>query len=418
MPGSKGREFPHDITEIDGADSLCESNGIIALSERTAAGLFGAAKTLYSCSGATLAIQAMLTILKTTVHGKNKKSRISAFRYAHSSFVSASALLDFDVDWIYPDEFLSAELNPCEVKAAIKPETAAVFVNSIDYYGGMFGSDALKSVADICKQAEIPLLVDNAHGAYLALTDNDHPLKSGAAMSADSAHKTLPALTGAAYLHIGELKYAVNAKAATMLFGTSSPSYLILESLDLCNKHIAKLKAMDVVKAFGLVFGLKRTFERAGFSLRKSDLLRITINARNYGYTGNELAAEFRKNKVECEYADDNYLVLLFSTITGRAEIKAVEAALCKIARKEPLSASNYPVLKPERVMSVRDALFTPDKECVLKKPEDSIGNICAQIVAPCPPGTPLVMPGELIGEGEAALLLRFGVKNIRVINN
>ncbi|MCL2076872.1 MAG: aminotransferase class V-fold PLP-dependent enzyme [Oscillospiraceae bacterium] len=415
-PGLKGRGVlnpAHDITEINGADSLyagiSENTGIIAESERFAAALFGAKKTLYSCSGGTLAIQAMLTILKTA----SRKNKVIAFRYAHRSFVSTAALLGFEVDWIYPGEFLSAALIPEEIKQAVTPDTAAVFVNGLDYYGGTCD---IESIAKVCKQSEIPLLTDNAHGAYSVLTGN-HPISLGAAMSADSAHKTLPALTGAAYLHIGTQKFAQNTKAATALFGTSSPSYLILESLDLCNKHIAGEKSKSKTEAFGLVANLKQNLLSTGFELHQSDSLRITVNARACGFTGIELAAALRENRVECEYADKNYTVLLFSTITDGRETEAVRTAFNKIHKKAPLKPLTFLVVKPKQEMNMRDALFTPDSDCAFLQPRQAKGKICAEITAPCPPGIPVIMPGELIGEAETEILENFGVEKIRVLN-
>jgi arginine/lysine/ornithine decarboxylase len=381
-PGHKGSNL-HDITEIDGADSLYEANGIIKASEDIAAGLFGTAGTFYSCSGSTLAIQAMLKLIR------HKGRRIAAFRYAHRSFVSAAALFDFEIDWIYPDEFLCAKINAETVKKAIKPDTAAVFVNSLDYYGGMCD---IKAIAEVCKKASIPLLVDNAYGAYLIFTD-DHPIKLGATMTSDSAHKTLPVLTGGAYLHVNDINFAKNTKAAMALFGTTSPSYLILESLDLCNRHIANRNT----EAFESIEDLKNI----ELPLRKSDKLRITIKAREYGYTGFEFAEVLKEKRVVCEYADENYTVLLFSTITARADTAAVRHALESVKKKKPLSFITYPVIKPKKIMNVREALFAPDSECEIVAAKNAAGRICAGIYAPCPPGIPLIMPGERIEQCE-----------------
>jgi arginine/lysine/ornithine decarboxylase len=379
-PGHKGLISPHDITEIHGAVD------IITESERIAAKLFGAKKTLFSCSGSTLAIQAMLALVKMA-GGK----RIAAFRDVHRSFVSACALLDIDVEWVLSHEFLCKK----------KPD--AVFVTSIDYCGNMRD---IRSIAEAC--GEIPLLVDNAHGAYLTLL-GEHPITKGAAMCADSAHKTLPALTGAAYLHINDERFIQNAGVAVNLFGTSSPSYLILESLDLCNRHIAGGKT----KVFGLVSNLKHGLIQLGYSLGGSDPLRITINARDYGYSGIELAAELRKNKTECEYADENCTVLLFSTITGEAETEKVQAALNKIERKEPLKAIKNPIKIPEKAMSIRDALFARSHKIIPVEAADM--QICAEITAPCPPGVPVIMPGEIINTEAVELLKGFGVDRIKI---
>ncbi|MCL1865795.1 MAG: hypothetical protein FWF82_00115, partial [Oscillospiraceae bacterium] len=187
-----------DITEVNG-----QSIEIIRQSERIAADLFGAKRTLFSCSGSTLAISAMLTPFANR--------RIAAVRGVHRSVIDAAILLNIDIDWLYPDSPLK-----------IAPETTAVLTTSIDYYGSReprlakpnLNSDELPK-PDLSAFADlpVPLLVDNAHGAYTVLTQT-HPLKLGAVMTAESAHKTLPALTGAAYLHISRDCPAEYAKIA------------------------------------------------------------------------------------------------------------------------------------------------------------------------------------------------------------
>ena len=188
MPGHNG-EFPHDITEIDGADSLFESDetgGIIAQSESIAAKIFGAAKTCYSCGGSTLAIQTALAVLKS-----QGVKTIAASRYSHRSLADAAAVLGLDVKWLYPREYLSADV---EYTAESLSGADAVFIPNIDYYGGTW-----KFV-----KPNIPVVVDNAHGAYLRFLDKRkfgtqylHPLELGFPLiCAESAHKTLPVLTG------------------------------------------------------------------------------------------------------------------------------------------------------------------------------------------------------------------------------
>ena len=130
MPGHKG-ENPHDITEIFGGDSLYDSDdtwGIIAQSESMAARIFGAQKTCYSCGGSTLAIQTALALLKA----RGCKT-IAASRYSHRSLVSAAALLQMNIKWLYPKEYLSANVT-YDSKALRGAD--ALFVTNIDYYGG------------------------------------------------------------------------------------------------------------------------------------------------------------------------------------------------------------------------------------------------------------------------------------------
>ncbi|MBQ7834741.1 MAG: aminotransferase class V-fold PLP-dependent enzyme, partial [Ruminiclostridium sp.] len=230
MPGGKGKINPLDITEIDGADNLYEADGIIRESEELAASLFGAGATLYSCGGSTLVIQGMLALLRELT----PKRTIVAGRYSHKSLINACILLGFDIKWAYPAEFLSGAITSLEIEKLIDSDTAGVFVTSIDYYGG---DCDIAAISAVCAENNVPLLVDNAHGAYRVFTKN-HPMALGADMCADSAHKTLPALTGAAYLHLKDGSLRDEAKRAMALFGSSSPSYPIMDSLDLCNPFI------------------------------------------------------------------------------------------------------------------------------------------------------------------------------------
>ena len=273
MPGHKGRAFlgceAYDITEIAGADSLYEAGGIIAKSEANAARLFGARRTFYSTEGSSQCIRAMLYLLITRwarrqkqagkgaiqtgdepadgreklagVRRTCKRPLVLAGRNAHKAFLYAAALLDFDVRWLYPTGE-NASLCACAVSPealareldALDAPPAAVYVTSPDYLGNQCD---ITSLAAVCHSRGVPLAVDNAHGAYLRfLSPSRHPLDLGADICCDSAHKTLPVLTGGAYLHIarGASEGLEDcARQALALFGSTSPSYLTLASLDL-----------------------------------------------------------------------------------------------------------------------------------------------------------------------------------------
>lgn len=409
MPGHKGtliaKEIAKDITEIDGADSLYSAGGIIAESERIAAGLFASGATLFSCGGATLANQTMLALI-----GKNR--RVLASRYAHVSLISTAVLLGLQVDWLYPDTFLCADIAPRSVKEAVKyaGNYDAVFMNSLDYYGGFCDVEAVCETLDNVK---VPLLCDNAHGAYLVFTDR-HPMRRGAAMCADSAHKTLPALTGTAYLNLARESpfSASEARCKMSLFGSTSPSYLMLDSLDLLNAHIANEKDR-AQNAFAAVAELKQRLQNHGFSLKQSDLLHVTIAAKDYGYSGLELFGELKSAGITAEYADENYLVLIFSTIATADFCGEVCRRLTLIKRKKTLPIVSYPHIYPEKRLTPREAYFAEKTDVPLK---NARGRIVAGITAPCPPGIPLVMPGEALRDEEIALLSQFSVENITVV--
>ena len=244
MPGHKGigEVESLDITEIDGADSLYEASGIIKESEDNASELFGS-YTLYSAEGSSLALRAMLYLAMLT-DKSGERPLILAGRNAHKVFVSAAALLDFDVEWLSSgDSYLSCNISPemlDERLGAMEKKPLAVYITSPDYLGNVAD---IGGIANVCRKHGVLLLVDNAHGAYLAFTEPSmHPIALGADMCADSAHKTLPCFTGAAYLHIADSmpdSIKARAKTALALFGSTSPSYLILASLDKANAYLA-----------------------------------------------------------------------------------------------------------------------------------------------------------------------------------
>ena len=210
MPGHKGKGRLGvenlDLTEISGADFLYGASGIIAESEANATSLFKTAHSFYSTEGSTLAIKAMLALALTKKAGDVSRPLILAARNAHKAFISSAALLDLSVEWLYPSEcehLCKCTVTPTDLSnklSGMEKLPEAVYITSPDYLGNMAD---IKGLAEVCDSFGVPLLVDNAHGAYLAfLTPSEHPIALGAAMCADSAHKTLPALTGGAYLHI------------------------------------------------------------------------------------------------------------------------------------------------------------------------------------------------------------------------
>lgn len=406
MPGHNG-ESPRDITEIAGADSLYEtdsSGGVIAQSEAIAARLFGAERTCYSAGGSTLAIQTALALLKAK--GCNK---IAAGRCSHRSLVSAAALLDLDMIWLYPGEYPTANVD-CSRQALSGAD--ALFLTNVDYYGG---------TCHVPEDPGIPVVCDNAHGAYLRFVSKAafgqeylHPMEfSFPVISAESAHKTLPTLTGAAYLHFSKGTDFSRAKEMAALFGSSSPSYLILDSLDKFNDRIAS-DPDCVNRACASVSHLKKDLAAFGFTLRNSDHLRITLNARAWGWRGFDMAAQLRARGVECEMADENYIVLLFSAITTPDDCQRAFTALTLISRRAPAPLIVYPVVRPKKELSIREAVFSPQRTVPL---ENAVGEVCSGIQSPCPPCIPVVMPGERIDEQTAQALRMYGVRSISVIH-
>ena len=417
MPGHKGRCFlgcePWDITEIHGADALYEAEGILAESEQNAAVLFGSQRTCYSTEGSSQCIRAML-YLAVAASGSHT---VVAARNVHRAFVSAAALLDLEIRWLWPEE--SRSLCGCPISPAQLEETlhslpeppAAVYLTSPDYLGGMAQIPAL---AQVCHQHGTLLLVDNAHGAYLRfLQPSLHPLDLGADLCCDSAHKTLPVLTGGAYLHLSPTapaQLAPLAKSALGLFGSTSPSYLTLASLDLCNRYLAEGYPQRLAEAVERLAELRERLTAAGWRVEPSDPLRVTVAAPR-GVTGHELAGQLRRQGAECEYADRDFLVLMATPENTPEELAQAAAALgqCPGEANPP----QLPLARGERACSIRQAAFAP-RETV--DAAHSLGRVCGLPTVGCPPAIPIAVSGERITPEALALFAYYGIEQVEVL--
>ncbi len=415
MPGHKGKKHSGDITEIFGADVLYSPKGIIAESQKNAADLFGSYRTFYSAEGSTLAIKAMLALV---TEGKEQR-RILAGRNAHKAFIYGCALLDIIPEWIFPDTFYdicTCEITPKNVEDALRKcdeLPCAVYITSPDYLGVQ--TDIL-GISKVCKAYGVPLLVDNAHGAYTAfLEESEHPLHMGADMCCDSAHKTLPVLTGGAYLHISEKgkKYADGAEGALSLFASTSPSYLILSSLDECNAYLESDYRKELKETVKLIEKAKKQLCKAGYRIIGTEKTKITLCTEDYGYTGFEIEEILREKGIYCEYADQKHVVFMVTPQNEKEDIEFLVSALALIPKRKTIKGEDLPVTIPKVVMTPRKAMLGK-KEIV--KTKDALHRICASPTVSCPPAIPIVISGEEIDEKAIELFEYYGVTEIEVV--
>ncbi|MBR3802357.1 MAG: PLP-dependent transferase [Clostridia bacterium] len=423
MPGHKGVSFfgceSLDITEIKGADELFVPEGIILGSERNASSLFGTSRTLYSAGGSTQSIHAMLFLGMMNAE-KDKKPFVLAGRNAHKAFIYAAAKLDFDVKWIYPEsadsicscvitaEMLAKSLGACEYKPF------AVYVTSPDYLGGI--SD-IKALSDVCKEHGVPLLVDNAHGAYLAFCENNmHPIALGADMCCDSAHKTLPVLTGGGYLHIAaddKYGFAESAVRSMSLFGSTSPSYLIMQSLDMCNRYMSDRICADINGCIHRIENVRKVMAQNSISDISAEPLKITADFRYNGIEDFENIGDyFRSFDIEPEYADRDFVVFMVSPFNSEKDFKRLEKAFENI-RLTKRTREEFVLPCGKSVLSVRDAVFAVSEEIPVSGSE---GRICAVPTVSCPPAIPIAVSGEIITDEHIRMFEHYGIEKIVVI--
>ncbi len=422
MPGHKGKSFlgceSYDITEIVGADNLYSPDGIIEESENNATRLFGSAHSFYSTEGSTLAIKAMLALAVDGIE-KGKRPVVMAARNAHKSFIYACALLDIDVIWLYPshaDHLCSAVISAEEIENALasNENPAAVYLTSPDYLGNIAD---IRGISEVCRAHNIPLLVDNAHGAYLRfLVPSAHPISLGADMCCDSAHKTLPALTGGAYLHISKnasSEYLASARNMLSLFASTSPSYLILESLDLCNKYLSDGYSDSLLNTVEKMNSLKYRLSSFGFSVMKTEPLKLVIKTCGFGYTGDDVAELLRKGNIEVEFFDREYIVLMATPENSDGDFDRLEKAFMSLQRREAICESSHALVRGDKRMSIREAVFSK-KETV--SVEYAIGRISAAPTVSCPPAIPIAVSGEVITAEAAKVFKKYNIDKVDVV--
>ena len=419
MPGHKGAGIlgfeGMDLTEIHGADELFAAEGIIKESEQNASSLFGC-PTYYSTQGSTLCIQTMCTILCQDAKSKGENPKILAGRNAHRSFIHAAALLDFEIEWLYGNsDYLSCKVSAKDLeKEIIENHPTAVYLTNPDYLGNLLD---IKSLASVCKKHNVLLAIDNAHGAYLRFLESSlHPIDLGADLCCDSAHKTLPVLTGGAYLHLSDSlnkEWKSQVKHFMEYFSSTSPSYLIMASLDAANEVLDDTFRKSLSECIRYVDSLKNTLVQHGYTILSGEPMKITISTKDYGYTGNEIADLLMDCGIYPEFYDSDYIVLMPSPYNTKEDFIRLEICLCEIERKKAILTS-FPKLEcAQKVMNVRQALFAPSIKVDVSK---SLGQICSSVIVSCPPAILPAIPGEIISESAIEVMKYYGIESVRVV--
>ena len=418
MPGHKGQPVlgpePWDLTEIPGADSLYEAAGILRESEENAGQLYGC-PTFYSAEGSSLAVRAMVYLACRWAMERGRRPKIAAARNVHRTFVTAAALLDVALQWLTGagESHLRCTLDPKTVDAALDADVTALYCTSPDYLGP---AQDIAGLAALCRRRDILLLVDGAHGAYLRfLPQSRHPMDLGADLCCASAHKTLPVLTGGAYLHIAaaHVDLTAQAKSALALFGSTSPSYLILESLDACNDLLAEDYPRQLAAFLPRAAALQARLKAMGWQLTGDEPLKLTLCPKARGYTGEAVAANLQAAGIFSEFADPDYLVLMLTPALGEAALERLEQALAALPPRAPLCEAPPPCPAGPARLTPRQALFAPREQVAV---EDALGRVLADVQVSCPPAVPIAVCGEALTAQALAAFRYYGVERVWVV--
>ncbi len=416
-PGHKGKQIfansetasnylSFDLTELPGLDDLSYPTSVLKDLEKRAALLWGAASSLLSVNGASACLIAALLTLG------QRGSQIILPRNCHRSVINALVLSGLEPIWFDPIWEESWGIWGAATTKAIATllegrelsNLAGVLLVSPTYAGAI--SD-VKEIASLCHRHNLPLLVDEAHGAHLFATTEMSALHCGADLVAHSLHKTLPGLTQTGVLHLsthGQSKFAITERQlrnALNLVQSTSPSYLFLASID---KLLSDIETGSGLSQINELQKLGKSF-RQRLEKFKSIEFYAPVNGSVDSHIllkcpePKRLADFLKKQGIFPEHLLDLGLLLLLGIGTSSEDIDYLVKALEEFEESAKGASSTFssPCLKPqplEQVFTPRQAFYMPSHSLATK---EAVGQIAAECLAPCPPGWPITVPGQRI---------------------
>lgn len=419
-----------DITEVDGLDNLHHADGIIKESQQLLSEYYGSIKSYFLVNGSTSGNLAMI------FSAFNEGDKIIVERNCHRSIFNAIVMRKLKPVYIKNkihskyDAPLPLDKEHFSYLINENKDAKGIIVTYPNYYGICLD---LPYVISMAKQHGMKVLVDAAHGAHFGASKllPENPLKMGADMVVMSAHKTLPSLTQTAFLHIGDGVDISKVDFYVSAFLSTSPSYMLLCSMDYArfyiqeygNEHYDKLiKTCQInrekINSLGTFYILGEEDLRdmsISYDNRYSiDLTRYILNVPK-GYSGHKLLEYLRENNIQAEMSDSRNVILIFSTFNKEQDFKRLYIALkncdMNILKQEYVDLIDY-----DMPMSVMHPYEVMDKEKTMVELKHSEGKISAVAIVPYPPGIPIVMPGEKLGEKSIAVIQYYIQANVTVL--
>ena len=433
MPGHKrniellGEKLPYkiDITEITGFDDLHHAEGIIKNIEEKAKKIYGSKRSFILVNGSTCGI--LSGIRSVTKFG----DKVLVSRNSHKSVYNAIEINGLEPVYVLPEigeDKIDRNISARKIEEKIKEnkDIKLIIITSPTYEGVISN---IKEIVKIAHKYNIPVLVDEAHGAHLKFMNiENEALNSGADIVIQSLHKTLPALTGTAILHMqGELVKEENIKRELSIFETSSPSYVLMSSIDNCLDLLEK-KGKELFKQYeeNLKIFYKETknlekLKILGNEIKEKnyyDFGKIVIKTDNTNITGKELFDILRKKyKIELEMTSINYVIAMTSICDTKENftkllnaLKEIDRDLEKNEQKEQVEIN---IKLPKINTKILDAVNNENSEYINYK--NTKNMVSKEYIWVYPPGIPLITPGEIIDEKIIKKVEEFNKNKIEV---
>lgn len=438
MPGHKRvtlddwNPYQTDITEIDGFDNLHHAKEILLHAQNRASQLYGSKECCYLVNGSTCGILAAISAA-VKKHGK-----ILVARNSHKAVYNGILLRELDVVYTYPEIAqvgIQGQISATAIDDLLEnePDVEAVLITSPTYDGVV--SD-VAAIAEVVHKHNLPLIVDAAHGAHFGFSKGfpENPIRLGADIVIESVHKTLPAFTQTALLHICSNRVSVEKiKKYLKVYETSSPSYVLMAGIDRC---ISYLEAHGEEAFAGLENNLTILYDRAKqlknlYVLQKEDLSKeeafdfdyskVLIFSRHPQVSGNDLhQILLEKYHLQMEMVSGKYVLALCSVMDSAEGFQRLIEALEEIDRssifaeitKTECGETEYSKAEHPDMDNIKDfmKIYRVRKVILpIYKVEDlptegvslqqAIGQVAGEYLYLYPPGIPVIVPGEEITE-------------------
>lgn len=420
MPGHKGKvpdyfasadTFQIDFTELAATGNLYEGLPPIADAEELMAQSAGAKECFFLTGGSTQGIMTAISVACPP------GSTMITDRGSHRSVWSSMVHMDLTPEYLFSSKLepwgIAAPLTASQIGEALSktPDAAAVIITSPTFYGVL--SD-IEGIARVAGQYRVPLLVDEAHGAHLPFMEGYRgAVAQGAALAVVSAHKTLPALTSGACLFSGGKYDAREIRRKCAMFGTSSPSYPVMASMDAARAYLEGEGGKRYQRNAEYLEQMRRKINERGVFLAlrereglRLDPTRLTVCTAAGGIGGYKAAKILEEEyKIVCEMSDERNIVMIVTCADSIDDLEYLGKALhdlekAAVKKGTVLQSEEFP--RPLMRMKPREAAYAPREYMLLT---DAVGRIAGEHLSPYPPGIPIVAAGEEIGREHLAYL-------------
>ena len=410
MPGSKRSKslrsdlpYKRDLTEIYGFDNLNDPEDIFVKMEDKLAQIYEAKKAIISTNGSTCGILATIRALC-----KDNKN-ILIQRSSHKSVYNACELNSLSVSYINivtDNQLAIKDIDYGNLEGKLKEENyQALVLTSPSYEGYLLD---LKKIYKLCRENKTKLILDMAHGSHLPLTKHYH---NSFDVAITSFHKNLSALTPSAAVLINDMEYFDEIKRNMAIFQTSSPSYVILQSIDEMIERFESFKSLYKELEYNIkdLYKLKLDCLELVDDPTK-DRTKLLISTKNTNISGSDLEKLLREDKIEIEMSYPDYALLISTIFDTREGFDRLKKSLKRIdgLLKEKNKSYRLDLPIPQKKLEINEAINYKKKNVKL---ENSVGQLAGEFVYAYPPGSPIIAPGEII-DGEILATINYMLDN------